>query len=200
MDLLGIALAVLGICVTVAIAIYQHRKAETAERKLESLKTTLPAELMSAINEALARQLSSTEAVRPTHDSSETGAADPSSPQTRYADIDGDGRDELLIEFLSGPHSTTLLVFNLKNWEFTKIAELQTTTPCGFDLVDYDDDGQIEVETVEIASFPDLPYVYGLRDRVTHKFLRGHFVEVKRVEGWDESDIEQAFLAGNQRE
>ncbi|MDO9053289.1 MAG: hypothetical protein Q7U37_05090 [Gallionella sp.] len=190
MDILGIILGVLGIAITVAIAVWQHSKAKSAERHFEELTKQLPQTLMNGITSVLQHppenQGSSPEWSVP-------GGRREMSPwlQTRYADINNDGHDELLVEVSAGPHSTALLVYGLVAWEFQQIAELYSSTGCGFDVINSDNDGQLEVETVEVAERPGLPYVYGLRDRVTHKLVNGDFVETNRVEGWDESDIER---------
>ncbi len=108
--------------------------------------------------------------------------------QSRYADINNDGTDELLIEVISGPHSTALLVFKCEPWEFKQIAELYCTTGHGFDVT-ISDEGKNQVETVEVSKRADLPYVMGFRDRVTYMLKDNQFVETGRVEGWDDADL-----------
>ncbi len=190
MEILGIVLGVLSIAVTIAIAVWQHGKAKAAERHFEDVTKQLPQTLMDGITGVLQRPPANQGSSR---EWSVPGERRDGSPwvQTRYADVNNDGHDELLVEVIAGPHSTALLVYGLVAWEFQKIAELYSSTVHGFDVVDSDSDGQLAVETIEVAKRPGLPYVCGLRDRVTHKLVDGTFVETGRVEGWDESDIER---------
>jgi type II secretory pathway pseudopilin PulG len=194
MELVGLILGILGIAVTIAIAYWQHKKAEIAEARLESLAAHLPGTLLDGVQQVLASQVAAGT------DSDDgwvlpgSGSADSPWLKTRYADLNGDGTDELLIEAISGPHSSVLLVYGLRNWEFEKLAELHSTTINGFHLQRSDNDGRLEVETVEIAKPPGLPYVFGLRDKVTYRLVGNAFEEFARVEGWDETDLERIRL------
>ena len=187
-----LALSILGIAISLAIAWSEHRKAKRAEARLEALAANLPETLLKGVREVLAK-------VSATGDPASSEWAEPgtkadSSPwiRTKYADLDGDGTDELLVEVTSGPHSTTLLVYQLRDWNFSKLAELSSTTINGFDIQDSDGGGVLEVETIEVAKRPELPYAFGLRDRVTHRLIEGQFMEVARVEGWDDDDVQRA--------
>ena len=191
MELIGLILGVVGIAISLAVAYWEHQKAKRAEARLEALAANLPETLLAGVRDALS-----------SHNMANTNEQDRWSPpgngtdqspslRSRYADLNGDGRDEVLIEVISGAHSSTLMVYGLDHWEFKKLAELHSTTMNGFDIQDSDGDGFLEVETVEIARRPDLPYVFGLRDRVTHKLVGDTFEEVGRVEGWDESDLKR---------
>ena len=48
---------------------------------------------------------------------------------------------------------------------------------------------------VEIAKVPDLPYVMGLRDRVSYKLTGAGFVEVKRIKGYSTNDLRDALAS-----
>jgi hypothetical protein len=110
---------------------------------------------------------------------------------TSYADIDGDGNTELLVQMPTGAYGSVLLVYGMKDWEFQKLGELYSTTIGGFEVADIDGDGRLEGRTDEIAKRPDLPYVAGLRDQVTHRFDSGSFFEVDRVEHWTEEEMQK---------
>lgn len=184
-----LALGLLGMLVSLAIAYWEHRKAKRAEARLEHLATTLPVKLLSGVRDVLAQH--APPATADADGWSTPGASSDHSPwlRTRYADLDGDGRDELLVEVASGPHSTSLLVYQMKHWDFEKVAELHGSTISGFDIVDSPDRVAKGVETVEVARRPELPYVFGFRDRVTYELAGNAFVEVARVEGWNEDDL-----------
>lgn len=184
-------LSILGIGISVVIAYWEHRKAKRAEAHLEALATKLPETLLSGVRKVLSDQ--ALEGGANSDGWSLPGTKAEQSPwlRTRYADIDSDGTDELLIEVTAGAHSSALLVYAVKNWEFKKLAELNSTTMNGFDVQDSDGDGRLEVETVEVAKRPGLPHVFGLRDRVTHRLVGNKFEEVSRTEGWDQSDLDR---------
>lgn len=191
-----LALSILGIVISLAIAWTEHMKAKRAEARLEAIATTLPEKLLSGVRAALNDQFR--------QGSDDEGWSTPAkktekSPwlQTRYADLNADGQDELLISMPSGAHASILLVYGFASWEFEKIAELTSTTPHGFEIEDEDGDGKLRIATVEIAKRPELPYVFGLRDRVTYSLVNNEFVEVSRVEGWDDADLERITLEQN---
>ncbi len=111
--------------------------------------------------------------------------------QTSYADIDGDGEDELLVEMGTGAHGSILLVYGRQSWEFKKLGELFSTTMGGFEVSDVDGDGRVEIKAYEIARRPGLPYVAGLHDEVVHRFQNGAFVEVSRKECFTEGEMQE---------
>ena len=179
-----LALSVLGIILAVAIAGWEYRRANRAEAALDQAFNTLPQRLVAD----LARMIDT----RPTAsaDDRRTGLT------TQYADLNGDGKPELLVSYLSGPHNISLQVFGMKNhWEFGLLGEIFGQTPTDFDVEDVDNDGIPEVSVVEIAKAPDLPYVMGLRDRVSYKLTTSGFVEVKRVKCYSAEDLREALTS-----
>lgn len=79
------------------------------------------------------------------------------------------------------------------HWEFGLLGEIYASTPTDFDLEDVDADGIPEVSVVEVAGAPDLPYVMGLRDRVSYKLTPEGFAEIKRVKGYTADDLRRAL-------
>ena len=77
------------------------------------------------------------------------------------------------------------------------LGEIVADTPTDVDLEDVDGDGLPEVSVIEVAKAPDLPYVMGLRDRVSYKLTDEGFVEVKRVNCYSADDLERAMEAMN---
>jgi hypothetical protein len=87
------------------------------------------------------------------------------------ADINNDGRDELLVASPWGPHSSMLRVFGLSDDEpmsFGLLMELSSGTPAGFTVGDLDGDGAIEVATIQPSE--DHPYAVGIRDEVLYRW------------------------------
>lgn len=188
MEALGLALGLIGIGLSIAIAIWQHSKAKTAERHLASVLDSLPNALLDVVKQVLASK---------PHD--DGGNQNPEGEhrrfQAHYADLDGDGVDELLLEVDTGAYASVLLVYGVQSWELKKLGELYSTTIGGFEVGDLDGDGRIEVRTNEIARRPDLPYVAGLRDVVVYRFKKGEFVELSRKECFTEEEMKERQAA-----
>lgn len=177
MDLI---LSIAGIAISLLIAWWEYRRANKAEAMLEATFKQLPGQLVSDLSRLLQQP-----------PEQQQGS---STLETRYADLNGDGKDELLVSFLSGPHNTALQVFGMKShWEFGLLDELYSSTPTEFELEDIDGDGIPEISTVEVAQEPDLPYVMGLRDRVSYKLTSDGFAEVRRIKCYSPEDLEKAM-------
>ena len=184
MELLGLALGLIGIAVSIAIALWQHSKAKSAEKHLASVLASLPKALLEGVGKVFASRMLA-EGIDPKADDSYRQF------RARYADIDGDGQDELLVELNSGAYASVLFVYGLQSWELKKIGELYSTNIGGFEISDLDGDGRLEIRTVEIAQRPELPYVAGLRDEVVYRFLNGRFVELSRRECFSEEEMRE---------
>ncbi|MDA0183646.1 VCBS repeat-containing protein [Solirubrobacter phytolaccae] len=95
------------------------------------------------------------------------------------ADVNNDGRDELLVASPWGPHSSMLHVFGQRDeWpdSFSKLAEIGSGTPMGFTVGDLDADGRVEIATVQPHA--DEPYASGIRDEVLYRWDGAQFAEV----------------------
>ncbi|MGE3348754.1 MAG: FG-GAP repeat domain-containing protein [Ramlibacter sp.] len=184
MELMGLALGLLGIFLSIAIAIWQHSKAKSAEQHLASVLSSLPEVLLEGIGKAITSRAQTGGEKYVPDDSHRMFRA-------RYADVDGDGEDELLVEMNTGAYASVLLVYGLRSWEFKKIGELYSTVTGGFEIADFDGDGRLEVRTDEIAHRPGLPYVAGLRDEVVYRLQDGTFVELSRKECFSEEEMRE---------
>lgn len=177
------ALSVVGIVLSLAIAAWEHHRASRAEALLATTFKDLPEKLVADLSRLIAPG-----------GIGNTPGSDDNSLIVQSEDLNGDGRKELLVSHLSGPHNTALQVFGMKShWEFGLLGEIYSSTPTDFDLEDVDGDGVPEVSVIEIAKAPDLPYVMGLRDRVSYKLTTSGFVEVKRVKCYSPEDLRAAL-------
>lgn len=98
------------------------------------------------------------------------------------ADINNDGRDELLVASPWGPHSSMLHVYGQRDdWpdSFGKLAEVSSGTPAGFTVGDLDEDGRAEVATVQPAA--EHAYATGVRDEVLYRWDGSDFAQVASV-------------------
>ena len=180
-----LALSVLGIIISLVIAGWEHHRANKAEAELAKAFRDLPEKLLGDFARLVGASVTE----------GKTDQTD-SSLNIQHADLNGDGKPELLVSFLSGPHTTALQVFGMKShWEFGLLGEIYGSTPTDFDLEDVNGDGVLEVSVVEISKTPDLPYVMGLRDRVSYKLYEEGFVEVKRVKCYTAEDLRLALAS-----
>lgn len=180
-----LALSVLGIALSLAIAVWEHHRANRAEAMLARTFQDLPTKLVADLSRLIGKM-----------ENGEAPGTSGSSLSVQKADLNGDGNQELLVSFLSGPHNTALQVFGMKSpWEFGLLGEIYGSTPTEFDLEDVDGDGLPEVSVVEIAKAPDLPYVMGLRDRASYKLTPSGFIEVKRVKCYSPDDLRAALAS-----
>jgi hypothetical protein len=116
---------------------------------------------------------------RPTNRGEPLGASEQRSYAIGIADVNNDGRDELLVATPYGPHSSLLQVFGqVGEWpeSFGKLIELGSGTPAGFTVGDLDGDGATEIATIE----PDLGAAYALGHRIEklYRWNDGEFIEV----------------------
>ena len=112
--------------------------------------------------------------------------------QVSLADLNGDGRDELLVQFPAGAHGSGLQVFGFRGLEFGLLAELGVGTPVGFRVQDYDNDGRLEVVTKETDWTVDLQYAYAPRERLYYRLRPEGFQEVARIKDYSADDLREA--------
>lgn len=104
-----------------------------------------------------------------------------------YADVNNDGRVELLVQHASGVHSTSLMILGWDDQhQFGELTTLGTGTPAGFTVGDLDGDGVIEVATVDVDWDRETEpgrtasYAEGARTELLYRWRAGGFQEVAR--------------------
>lgn len=108
--------------------------------------------------------------------SSESGSTEhPRFLRTEYADIDHDRDLEVLLHSYVGAHSSEVRIFDWDRSviEVRLLAELRSNTPNGFWAEDIDNDGKLELISIEDYHPPGSNYSYAAAPRV------------KRVRRWD---------------
>jgi hypothetical protein len=182
----GNILTLTGMFLAIAIAIWQYLEASKAKSELKSFFKSLPDELVKSVQSYLS------EVVR-----GEDGLAEIVSQDfqfsAKYADLDGDGQDELLIQMPYGAHGSQVKVFGLRDWEFKLIAELEVSAPSDFSVRDIDHDGRLEVTAIDVAD-TDFPYVSGFRDEVTFRLENDKFLELGRKPLYEQRELVQGHL------
>lgn len=97
-----------------------------------------------------------------------------------YADVNGDGRNELLVQYPAGAHGCALRVFGLSPSGIEELAYVGTGTPAGFEFGDFDGDGKVEIKTQETDWGAGLPYATAPRFTLLLRWDGSRFAEVSR--------------------
>lgn len=160
-------------------------EAKKAKRELNNLLESLPSQVFNNVS----RLIESNRDVNPEL----YEMMDSDDPlESRYIDLDKDGKKELVIQYPIGAHGTALQVFGFRDYEFRLINETSTDTPAGFKFEDVNNDGKFEIITHEVSLKADLPYVMGFRDEVWYRFENDEFVELKRINLYEIKDLKNA--------
>lgn len=166
MDILG----VLGILVGLAIAWWEYRRAKKTEAELACVLQELPSQLVENISRFISEP----------HDNTQEIHSQESLSSAQYFDIDGDGRDELIVQFPAGAHGSAIQIYGFEGSEFHLKAESWSGTPNGFEIDTTDPSYSPLLRSVEQCSAADICYAAGLRDVVWHKLIDGELIEYKR--------------------
>ena len=198
MEIIGFAVTVLGF----VFAIWQYMRAEKAiseqkksEYKLYQTIDSMPEKVVQGIANILPPPTPE-ETLSNVSSEQELQAdlGDYGTPHIiSYADVDGDGNNELLIQYPFGVHGSELRVLSWKNFKFVQIARLGSDTPTYFWVEDFDSDGTLEILTIETDSKHDLPYVYGLREKVVYKWNGKKFVVIHIEPEYTQEFLEEAL-------
>ena len=174
----GIVLSLVGL----GVAYWQYRDAQNAKAELSAFMRKLPDQVLNNISAYLKGEQGEDLDFYDLTESSKTF-------HTRVVDIDGDGEDELLIQYPHGAHNATLRVFGIKNHKFKLLDQITVDTMAGFVVEDVDHGGRLEVKTLEVSPAANLPYVCGFRDEVWFRLINGKFVEVGRKPIYTQKDL-----------
>jgi len=167
-------LAVLGIVITIIIAGWQYRKAKIAENKLSSTLKELPDNIVEKLG-LIIQSLPIKEIEETTKSTIEVDMT-----HIRYADVNNDSRNELLVEYPCGAHGTVLNIYGWQNDEFELIGKLTSGTPEGFEIGDFDADGRIEITSKETDWDTNLPYASAPRLIVMYRWNGSDFEKILR--------------------
>jgi hypothetical protein len=158
-----------GIALALAIAWWQSRDAARAKVELKNAMQTIPDSVATALRAIVSARN------KDVKENPQNNAGWPM--DIEYADVDGDGRNELLVQYPAGAHGSNLKVFGWKQGEFTEIAWLGVGTPVGFDFGDFDGDGKIEIKTEETDWSSGLCYAEAPRIVLMYRWNGTEFEE-----------------------
>lgn len=187
-----LAIGVFGILlslISLGVAYWQYRDAQDAKAELSAYMRSLPDQVLNNVTAYLKGQQGEALEYYDLQESSKIF-------HTRIVDIDGDGEDELLLQYPFGLHNATLLVFGIKDHRFQLIDEITVDTMAGFIVEDVDHDGKLEVKTLEVSPAANQPYACGFRDEVLFRFSHGKFVEIDRKHLYSQKDLENFIRGG----
>jgi hypothetical protein len=190
LTILGLVLGILGIAISIGIAFWQNSRAKKAEAELNGILRSLPSQVLDNMARLLQNNQSETAELYGMMNSEKM-------LHSKYVDLDGDGQEELIVQYPYGAHGSAMQVFGLQNREFKFIAELLTNTPSGFIAEDVNNDDRIEIVTHETSE--DYPFVLGLRDEVWYRLENTEFVEIKRTKLYEPQDVDLAYADINKQ-
>ena len=176
-----------------AWAVVRDRRSRSAQRELR--------EGIDAVPRQVANILGAVTATLPTADELEGREMPELLAYVGYADVTNDGQPELLIEHASGAHSMTLKVFGTLDISagFEFLGELSSGTGDGFDVGDFDGDGQVEIGTIhaDFDRLPDRAYYNAVRVETFYRWNGSGFEKVGEGAVYDpERASEQGQTAG----
>ena len=161
-----------------------HKYSEKSSKEIDGLQNLLQ-KMPEAITENITRYLQADEI-----SNTEEIISNNNMSHASYVDINNDGIDELIIQFPAGPHGYALQAFSINNNDVKLIAEHGTDTPIEFEFEDINNDGKLELRSIETNQSSGHSYAMGIRDVVWYKFDNGEFVEIMRDEP-SEQDIKE---------
>ena len=165
------AIGIGGILIGTAIAWWQNRKAARAELSLRRALDAVPEKVANGLKAIVV--------------ATNTPEAKAALPQNwpmgvQYADVDGDAKSELLVQYPAGAHGSQLKVFAWRQGEFSEIGAFAVGTPAGFDIGDFDGDGRTEIKAEEVDWNAGQPYVTAPRIELLYRWNGSLFEEVSR--------------------
>lgn len=189
-------LSLIGILVTLLIALWQSREASRAKKELSNVLNQLPKSIVENVvqriqaERVLSSAASSDEANRLVSSNNMTSA--------QYADLDNDGQDELIIEFPIGAHGSAVQIYKIGFDGAQLVDEWSTDVPYGFDVDTSDPTHSPLLLTGSTNASSGLPYLMGLRDTIWLKLVDGKLVEHRREEPSTEEIEERIREMGEQ--
>ena len=109
-----------------------------------------------------------------------------------YADVNNDGRPELLVQHPAGAHSSVLKVYGWRGdftiGDFEQLGELHSSCPTSFQVEDVDGDGQLEIAAMDVdyeAMSESRSYANAERVRMIYRWNGREFERVSRGLTWD---------------
>jgi hypothetical protein len=172
---MSLLLGITGILIALGIAWWQYREADRAKAALHAALDAIPAKIADTLRLLVASH-------QKDPDTTDNHLNDALPSVVEYADVDGDGKQELLVQYPAGAHGSALKIFGWKNGEFAEIARLGVGTPVGFEFGDFDGDGRVEIKTQETDWTAGLPYVNSPRLTLLLRWNGTDFAEVAREE------------------
>jgi hypothetical protein len=108
-------------------------------------------------------------------------------------DVNGDGINEILVQFPVGAHGSSLQIFGIKKGNFILLADYSVGTPSGFWFVDFNDDGRLEIATKETDFSLKLSYENSLREIIYLKLEDDKLIEIIRVKDYSDKEKKEAL-------
>ena len=165
MEPISVVLTIIGLTVPIGIAWWQHRKAVRAESAVRASIDAIPQRVIDEFEKIVS-----------------AGTPGRDSDVLQLADVNGDGRGEVLIQGPAGAHGWFLKAFGWGVDGIHEIVDLRSDTPCGFEIGDFDHDGRLEVRTKQTEWSKGLSYGDATRGAVTYRWDGKGFAPAETIE------------------
>lgn len=171
------------ICVGYAVAVWQNHRSDHRSDVSDAIIQTLPQSFIRALEEghftvsSIPKRLTNLE-------------EDDWPSYVSFADVNNDGKVELLVQYLAGAHGNLLQVFGWKNREYMEIARYAVGVPVAFEFGDFDHDGEIEILGKESDWDTGLPYGLVPRYSFRLRWDGEKFVEVWRAKDYSDQELD----------
>jgi hypothetical protein len=161
------------------IALWQNRRSDKGSKTLQATFDALPQQFV----EALRKGNLSVSTKQPHLEDDDWPSV------ISFADVDNDGKQELLVQYLAGAHGNSLQIFGWRNHEYVQIARIGVGVPVPFEFGDFVGDGKIEILGKESDWDTGLPYSLVPRHSFRLRWNGQEFAEVWRSNDYTNEEL-----------
>jgi hypothetical protein len=165
----------------VVIAIWEYRRAERSEKRIAEVVHHLPRQVAEQVISRFALQNKGL--IRKEQQSNTRFSVS-------YADVDGDGTDELMVQHPARVHGSALDVFGWREMEFRFLGGLAVGTPEGFGSRILTTTGHLEIGTRDTDWTTDLPYYLAPRLLQWYRWTGKDFEKAHETKEYTPADLE----------
>ncbi|HOO02799.1 MAG TPA: hypothetical protein PLE76_08805 [Rectinema sp.] len=166
------------------------RRAKKKQSKIESQYKNLLENLPGVLTKEIVKTIRPNEA---NLNDKELASAD-SLTSASFADLDGDGEDELIVQFPFSVHGSAIQIYRLTNGRPELCVEDISDTPSAFQI-DFSDRvlGPMLVKVVQDSTY-EVPYHLGLRDTIWLRFENNKLIECRRQTPSEQEVVEKFHM------
>jgi hypothetical protein len=170
------------------IAIWQNHRTDKESKTWEETVRALPVQFAEALRKGNLTVAKLPERL--------TNLQDDWPSVVSFADVDNDGKQELLVQYLAGAHGNSLQILGWRNHEYVQIAHIAVSVPVPFEFGDFDADGKVEIMGKENDWSTGLPYSLTPRYSFRLRWDGAEFAEVWRKNDYTDEELAELRHVG----